>query len=81
MKKFIETCPDKKWEEGLSLHLVDAAKSPRILKSHFPLGLYPEDILDKIKVSVAEYSVSVSLRSCNCSSYLKQIWVFCNFFF
>ncbi|MPC22910.1 Sulfotransferase 1C4 [Portunus trituberculatus] len=50
MKKFNETCPGKNWEEGLSLHLAEAAKSPRVFKSHFPLSLYPDDILDKIKV-------------------------------
>ena len=52
LEKFNETCPGKKWEEGLSLHLAEAAKSPRVLKSHYPLSLYPDDLLDKIKVRV-----------------------------
>ncbi|XP_063864857.1 sulfotransferase 1E1-like isoform X1 [Scylla paramamosain] len=50
LKKFNETCPGKKWEEGLSLQLAEVAKSPRVIKSHFPLSLYPDDILDRIKV-------------------------------
>lgn len=50
-EKFREMCPGKNQEEGLSLHLVDAEPSPRLLKSHYPLSLLPKDILDRIKVS------------------------------
>ncbi|XP_050718718.1 sulfotransferase 1A1-like [Eriocheir sinensis] len=49
-EKFREMCPGKNQEEGLSLHLVDAEPSPRLLKSHYPLSLLPKDILDRIKV-------------------------------
>lgn len=50
--RFKEVCPGKNEEEGLILHLAEATHSPRLLKSHYPLGLLPKDILDRIKVNI-----------------------------
>ena len=58
MKKFNEQCPGKRQEDGVSLHLIEVAASPRILKCHYPLTLLPQDILDKTKVRLRDYHVS-----------------------
>ena len=57
MKHFNKMCPGKKWEDGLNLQMAEATKSPRILKSHYPLSLMPRDILDKMKVRLSDYHV------------------------
>lgn len=49
IKEFDKLCPGKRKEDGICLQLGEATPSPRILKSVFPISLYPPEFLNKAK--------------------------------
>ncbi|XP_042240620.1 sulfotransferase 1E1-like isoform X2 [Homarus americanus] len=49
-RAFIETCPGRKPEDGMSLQMCELTADPRVIKTHLPLSVLAPDLLDKAKV-------------------------------
>ena len=59
MKEFIKKCPGKAPEKGIFIQLSETDLTSRTYKTHIPLSLLPNNLINTAKVRIKKQSNSV----------------------
>ncbi|KAK7080296.1 hypothetical protein SK128_024222 [Halocaridina rubra] len=68
LNRFRSLCPGKNPEDGIVMQLAAASNTPRVIKTHLPLSVYPRSLLDVCK---SLYTLCIKSRGCSASIEIK----------